>query len=353
MPQNPLAAQDLPAKTAARLISVDPEDPRALALMASLNEALTQISGDSGRSSFDPAQVRQPGAAFVLALADDGEPLGCAALRPLAAADASADGGAEGIVELKRMFARPGTAGVGGALLRHMEALASRLGHRELWLETRRINLRAVAFYRRHGFAEIANFGSYAQRADAICLGKALPRAASEMEIEQLTTIDDATRAALSDLLIDSVAHGASIGFMHPLADAEADRYWQGVAASLGSQHQLWLLREGQALLGTVQLDRCGKPNGRHRGEIQKLFVHSRARGRGLASLLMAEAERFAAAQGISLLVLDTESGSKAEQVYRHLGWQHAGNIPDFARSPHGTLHPTALYFKLLRAPCP
>ena len=54
------------------------------------------------------------------------------------------------------------------------------------------------------------------------------------------------------------------------------------------------------------------------------------------------------AAAGRTLLVLDTLAGSDAEPVYRHLGWQRAGEIPKYAASPDGQLFPTVYYYKLL-----
>ncbi len=62
----------------------------------------------------------------------------------------------------------------------------------------------------------------------------------------------------------------------------------------------------------------------------------------------MATLEDHAHKQGIRLLVLDTEAGSGAEEVYRKLGWSKSGVIPDYAVSPDGRLHPTAYYFKCL-----
>lgn len=166
--------------------------------------------------------------------------------------------------------------------------------------------------------------------------------------LETLAPGDERALPQLTALLIDSVERGASVGFLTPLTEAEAQRYWQGVLARLGPFHKLWLLHEGEQLLGTVQLALCEKPNGRHRAEVQKLFVHSGARGRGLASVLLKALEQGARLSGCSLLVLDTETGSKAEQVYQHLGWQRAGEIPAYASSPTGLLHPTSLYYKLI-----
>lgn len=168
----------------------------------------------------------------------------------------------------------------------------------------------------------------------------------------RLETLSQEATLALPDLvelLRDSVGHGASVGFLAALTDGEALAYWQGVLDRLGPAHRLWVLYEGERMLGTVQLALCEKPNGRHRAEVQKLFVHSSAHGRGLASVLMRALEQGARLSGCSLLVLDTEVGSLAESVYRHLGWAKAGEIPRYAASPDGQLAATALYYKLLQ----
>ena len=97
-----------------------------------------------------------------------------------------------------------------------------------------------------------------------------------------------------------------------------------------------------------MQLAPCLKPNGRHRGEVMKLLVHRRARGRGIASALLAALEAHAHATGLSLLVLDTEAGSPAEALYRHLGWRYGGSIPGYALTPDGAPHATVYLYKPL-----
>ena len=160
--------------------------------------------------------------------------------------------------------------------------------------------------------------------------------------------LDDGQLSALAALLQDGVDGGASVGFLAPLSHAEALAYWQGVADELGPLLHCWLAERDGQLLGTVQLSRCGKANGRHRGEIQKLMVHSAARGQGIARLLMQAAESAARAAGCRTLVLDTDSESLAASLYPKLGWVHAGDIPDFAASPDGRLHTTRYFYKLL-----
>jgi len=160
---------------------------------------------------------------------------------------------------------------------------------------------------------------------------------------------DAALARGLRELLSDCVDHGASVGFLSPLDPAVADRYWDRV---LGAVEQgsvlLWVAEEDGRVVGSVQIEPCSKDNGRHRGELQKLLVLTAARGKGVARALMAEAERFAREAHRTLLVLDTEVGSVAESVYRKLGWTRAGEIPDYATTPTGKLHPTVYYFKRL-----
>lgn len=151
----------------------------------------------------------------------------------------------------------------------------------------------------------------------------------------------------LCELLRDCVDHGASVGFLSPLDPRVADRYWDRVFAGVEQGSLLlWVAEDAGRVVGSVQIEPCGKDNGRHRAELQKLLVLTAERGRGLARALMAEAEKFAREAKRTLLVLDTEVGSVAESVYRKLGWTRAGEIPDYATTPAGKLHPTVYYFK-------
>ena len=154
----------------------------------------------------------------------------------------------------------------------------------------------------------------------------------------------------LSDLLIDAVESGASVGFLAPLSREAAQQYWRQVLGSVGEGLRVWVADLGGEVVGSVQLALCERENGVHRAEVQKLFVLRSSRGRGLARRLMEEAEAYARRDGRTLLVLDTEAGSDAETVYRRLGWTRVGEIPQYAASPDGTLHATAYYYKRVMA---
>ncbi|MFJ9428133.1 GNAT family N-acetyltransferase [Streptomyces sp. NPDC101490] len=170
--------------------------------------------------------------------------------------------------------------------------------------------------------------------------------------VARLTAAEVRTHAAegLAALLVDAVDDGASVGFLAPLETTVATSWWSGAAeeAERGVR-EVWAAHGPDgSLTGVVTLVRAGTANGRHRGEISRLLVHRSARGRGLGRALLAEAEAHAAATGLTLLVLDTQTDSPAERLYRGAGWTAAGTIPDFAADPAGVPRATTLYYKRL-----
>jgi GNAT superfamily N-acetyltransferase len=178
----------------------------------------------------------------------------------------------------------------------------------------------------------------------------AAARATLPVTLRRLGPGDSALIEPLGSLLIDAVHSGASVGFLAPVARETAHRYWSGILAALGDSLLLWVAESGGQVVGSVQLALCDKDNGRHRGEMQKLFVLTSARGLGISTRLIQAVEAAARTEGRTLLVLDTLLGSQAENVYRHLGWQRAGEIPAFAAAPDGKLFPTVYYFKRLES---
>lgn len=163
-------------------------------------------------------------------------------------------------------------------------------------------------------------------------------------------------RGALIALLTDAVDSGASVGFLPPLAEAEADAYWQTVAAAVREGTCVLLVArvaegadagEGD-VVGTAQLLLATRPNARHRAEVAKVIVHTKARRRGLGRALMLAVEDRARRLGRTTLVLDTRRGDPSEPLYTSVGYRLAGAIPAYAESADGTLDPSAFYYRLL-----
>ncbi len=149
----------------------------------------------------------------------------------------------------------------------------------------------------------------------------------------------------LAELLVACVADGASLGFHSPLAPETARSWWtsfprDGVA--------LLVAERGSHIVGAVQLHSAESENGAHRGEVAKLLVHPGWRRRGIARTLMTALENEARTSGKTLLVLDTREGDPSNDLYRALGYQEAGRIPNWARDAAGTLSATIFWYKPL-----
>lgn len=147
-----------------KIIKTSPKEPDAIHLMEELSETLRSITGDSGKSSFNSEDVCVPCSLFVIAYDESEEAVGCGAIRPID----------EKIAEVKRMFAKVKTKGVGSEILSYLEIQAKKLGYSTIWLETRLINEQAVSFYKKRGYHKILNYGKYENNTKAICFEKKL-----------------------------------------------------------------------------------------------------------------------------------------------------------------------------------
>ncbi len=158
-------------------------------------------------------------------------------------------------------------------------------------------------------------------------------------------------RKALSELLVETVASGGSVSFMHPLPLEVADAFWRDslAAAARGERIVLGAL-DGENLVATVTLLLSLPPNQPHRAEIAKMMTRRSHRHRGIASALMRAAEKMAIERDRMLLVLDTAVDEGASGLYERLGFNLTGIIPDYALRPHGGLTGTMIYWKKIAA---
>ena len=175
----------------------------------------------------------------------------------------------------------------------------------------------------------------------------------SEIEITPLSA-SPRVREMLSEILIEVVANGGSVSFMHPLAPEAANAFWDASLASADRGERIVLgAWDGDVLAGTVTLLLDLPPNQPHRGEIAKMMTRLSHRGRGIATALMREAEKRAVERGRTLLVLDTAVEDGAAGLYEKLGFTLAGTVPDYALKPHGGLTGTQVYWKRIGPAAP
>lgn len=156
--------------------------------------------------------------------------------------------------------------------------------------------------------------------------------------------------SGLGAVLADCVRNGASVSFMNPFPQDEAEGFFRAIADKVATGEVILVAAfDGTRIVGTAQLGLDMPPNQPHRGDIRKMLVHSDARRQGVAGAMLARLEQEAAARGRTLLVLDTAS-AEAMRVYERGGWAQVGRIPDYALLPDGGFCDTIFYMKRLQA---
>jgi GNAT superfamily N-acetyltransferase len=152
-----------------------------------------------------------------------------------------------------------------------------------------------------------------------------------------------------AQLLCDIVDAGASVGFLAPLPEDDARRFWYRIAGdiSTGSRVLIAALDDGR-IIGTAQLVLAPQPNAPHRAEVQKVLVHPAHRRQGIGKLLMAAIESEARSLNRTLLVLDTVKGNVAERLYEQAGYTRVGVIANFALSTTGQPEDAVFFYRQL-----
>jgi GNAT superfamily N-acetyltransferase len=162
----------------------------------------------------------------------------------------------------------------------------------------------------------------------------------------------DATESRLPELaeiLVDAVANGASVNFLAGFTRDQAETFWRAQIPGIASGNtQLLIAEGGENLVGTILLMFAPQPNAPHRAEIGKMLVHSAMRRQGLGRRLLTAAEAAARQANRTLLMLDTESGSAGDRLYRSCSWTAVGSVPDHAFRPDGRLAETTIFYKKL-----
>ncbi|MCV0426950.1 MAG: GNAT family N-acetyltransferase [Roseibium sp.] len=154
----------------------------------------------------------------------------------------------------------------------------------------------------------------------------------------------------LGELLLACVEDGAGIGFILPLSIEKAEAFWESRLPELQTRDAfLMVAREGDEIAGVVMLALAPQNNGLHRAEVAKLMVHPNHRRKGIARKLMTAIDGLALSLDRWLLVLDTVTGDRAENLYPTCGFRKVGVIPNYAYGSHGSLDATTVFYKDLR----
>jgi len=151
----------------------------------------------------------------------------------------------------------------------------------------------------------------------------------------------------LAALHANCITHDATMAtFLPPLNHEKLLTWWKDRIAesNLGTRLIMLLLDEnepgnkakGHELVGVATMAMPESETGPFRGFIEKFFVSPKCRRRGYGRRLMAALEMQAVGRGKTLLMVDTEVGSPAEEFYKSLDFQVVGKIPKYGISPAG-----------------
>eukprot|EP01037_Dinobryon_pediforme_P009692 gene9692-9756_t len=250
--------------------------------------------------------------------------------------------------ELCRMYVAADSRGTGLAdeLVRKAEDYARSRGAdtMHLWTDTRFD--RAHRFYERNSYVRHGGIKPLLDASNTLDYGYAKPLRGIKVCKLDIAAGASAARG-LGRILKGCVDQGASVSFMPPFSVADGEAFYRRKARDIAAGTRVLLAAWAEGVLaGTVMLDFDMPPNQPHRGDLQKLLVSPDCRRRGVARALMEAAEMHARQAGRRLLVLDTADGGGAEVLYRALGWQQVGVIPDFAYNPNGSMSATMLFYK-------
>ncbi len=148
-----------------KIRTVTPSNPDLHLLIERLDAYLATIYPPEEIFTLDFQSPAVAETTFAIAYADE-TPAGCGAIRPIA----------DDAVELKRFYVDTPfrNQGVAARILSHLERIALERGYPVLRLETGIHQLEAIAFYRKHGYHEIAPYGEYAGCPSSVCFEKKL-----------------------------------------------------------------------------------------------------------------------------------------------------------------------------------
>ena len=155
------------------------------------------------------------------------------------------------------------------------------------------------------------------------------------MGIEWIEQAADVQRVkdSIVTLFNESTLEEGMIGDAQPLSAAAAADLVDGIQGSLarGSGRML-LVTDADGPCGIVLIETNAAHNSRHVATMKRGYISPRARGGGLLARGLMSIVEKARSLNVEQLALDTREGSKAHQIWSHLGFQTWGVMPDYSR---------------------
>jgi putative acetyltransferase len=146
------------------LLRANSDDEDFIALVKSLDVYLAEMDGPEHEfyAQFNTLDKIK----YVLLAFEGDEAIGCGAIKEYE----------PGVMEIKRMYTKPGARGKGIAsgIVKELEQWATELGAYKCILETGKRQAEAVNLYKKLRYTQIPNFGQYEGMENSLCFEKEL-----------------------------------------------------------------------------------------------------------------------------------------------------------------------------------
>lgn len=148
-----------------------------------------------------------------------------------------------------------------------------------------------------------------------------------------LDAVDERRAVHLARLLNRVLETDDTVGFPGPIPHEQALQVVAELDAAVrGGRSHLLVVENDERAVAQCVLVPSGSPNNRHVGWIFRTMVDPEMRHTGVVRLGMVHLAEKCEALGIEVLCIDVRAGTQAEMIWRHLGFQLIGVLPDYAR---------------------
>ena len=154
-----------------------------------------------------------------------------------------------------------------------------------------------------------------------------------KISVETVSKLAASDTQELCDAAIATINDGGGFGWLTPPPRNVLENYWRGVM--LIPERALIVGRIDGVIGASCQIVRPPRNNEAQRFScaLTTFFVVPWARGHGLASLMLDEAEAFAKSEGFKVINLDVRATqTPAIARYEAAGYQRFGSHPKYAR---------------------
>jgi hypothetical protein len=156
----------------------------------------------------------------------------------------------------------------------------------------------------------------------------------NKIEPGWISNLDQARRERTIELMMDSAKDEGMLGF-EEADELKVKEFVADLAAKLNG-NGCWLLQAdaGNDLAYSVVMERWVNPTGAHIAELKKAVVNHKYRGGRLVMQGFSEILKKAKIEGIDQFVIDVREGTRAEKLWRSIGFREYVRISDEGDRP-------------------